>query len=56
VSRSISSRRSRWLSHEAGCAAPVVLEATSERALAVVPLELLLPYSVDVPDDPGELT
>lgn len=47
----------RWLqAHEDGRAAPVVLEATSERALDVVPLEVLLPYSVDVPDDPGELT
>jgi uncharacterized protein (DUF2237 family) len=47
----------RWLqAHEDGRAAPVVLDATSERALDVVPLEVLLPYSVDVPDDPGELT
>ena len=32
-------------------AAPVVLSATSERALDVVPLELLQAHSVDVPPD-----
>jgi hypothetical protein len=35
--------------------APVVLAATSERALDVVPLALLQSASVDVPDDPGAL-
>ncbi|MEE6296003.1 DUF2237 family protein [Georgenia wangjunii] len=47
----------RWLlSHEAGVAAPVVLASTDERALEVAPLELLLRYAVDVPDDAGSLT
>lgn len=47
----------RWLqAYEDGAAAPVVLAATSERALEVVPLELLQSASVDVPDDPGALT
>ena len=32
----------RWLeAHDAGCAPPVVLAATHERALEVVPIELL---------------
>jgi uncharacterized protein (DUF2237 family) len=42
----------RWLQAcQDGSAAPVVLAATNERALEVVPLELLLEHSVDVPDD-----
>ncbi|MEQ6900284.1 DUF2237 domain-containing protein [Nocardioides sp. YIM 152588] len=46
----------RWLqAYDAGVAAPVVLAATSERALEVVPLEALREHSVDVPDDPGSL-
>jgi uncharacterized protein (DUF2237 family) len=46
----------RWLqAFEDGVAAPVVLAATSERALDVIPLELLQSASVDVPDDPGSL-
>lgn len=46
----------RWLqAHQHGVAAPVVLAATSERALEVVPMDLLQPYAVDVPDDPGSL-
>jgi len=46
----------RWLqSLEAGCAAPVVLEATHARALDVIPLEALREHGVDVPDDPGAL-
>jgi len=46
----------RWRqAYEDGVAAPVVLAATSERALDVVPLELLQSASVDVPDDPGAL-
>jgi hypothetical protein len=44
-----------WQSYEAGVAAPVVLASTSERALAVIPLEVLTEHSVDVPSDPGEL-
>jgi uncharacterized protein (DUF2237 family) len=46
----------RWLqSYTAGVAAPVVLSATHERALDVVPLEALQANAVDVPDDPGSL-
>jgi uncharacterized protein (DUF2237 family) len=46
----------RWVdAHQAGAAAPVVLEATSQRALEVVPLEVLRSCSVDVPPDPGSL-
>ncbi|MDR7252301.1 uncharacterized protein (DUF2237 family) [Nocardioides sp. BE266] len=42
----------RWLqAYDAGVAAPVVLAATSERALDVVPLEVLQALSVDVPPD-----
>ena len=42
----------RWLqSYVAGVAAPVVLSATHERALDVVPLEALEESAVDVPDD-----
>lgn len=45
-----------WLrAHQDGHAAPVVLAATHERALEVVPLETLQQYAVDVPDDPGGL-
>ena len=46
----------RWLqSLEAGCPAPVVLEATNARALEVISLEALSEHAVDVPDDPGTL-
>jgi uncharacterized protein (DUF2237 family) len=42
----------RWLqAYEAGVAAGVVLAATNERALEVVPLEALRECAVDVPDD-----
>lgn len=42
----------RWLqSHEAGAAAPVVLASTNERALEVIPIELLHEHAVDVPPD-----
>lgn len=45
-----------WLhAHRDGAAAPVVLAATHERALDIVPLDLLATYAVDVPDDPGAL-
>ena len=45
-----------WLrAHQDGAAAPVVLAATHERALDIVPLETLHEYAVDVPDDPGTL-
>lgn len=41
-----------WLrAHEDGHAAPVVLAATHERTLDVVPLTVLRTYAVDVPDD-----
>ncbi len=46
----------RWQQAYAdGVAAPVVLSATSARALELVPLEWLQQHSVDVPDDPGAL-
>jgi len=38
-----------------GAAAPVVLAATNEAALQIVPMTALLEYAVDVPDDPSEL-
>jgi uncharacterized protein len=42
----------RWLqSYLAGTPAPVVLSATHEHALDVVPLEALRECAVDVPDD-----
>lgn len=45
-----------WLrAHEDGVAAPVVLAATNEAVLALVPLEVLTGHAVDVPDDPGDL-
>jgi len=45
-----------WLrSHRDGAAAPVVLAATAESALEVVPLDILREYAVDVPPDPGDL-
>lgn len=45
-----------WLrAHRDGVAAPVVLSATHERALDVVPLEALRAHAVDVPSDPGAL-
>lgn len=45
-----------WLAaHEAGAAAYVVLAATHERALEIVPLEVLRRYAVDVPPDAAAL-
>jgi len=45
-----------WLrAHDEGAAAPVVLAATNALVLDVVPLEVLVPYAVDVPDDLGTL-
>lgn len=41
--------------HEAGAAALVVLTATHERALDLVPLEALREHAVDVPADPSGL-
>ena len=47
----------RWgQAAQAGAAAPVVLASTHERAVDVVPLELLRAHAVDVPVDPGQLT
>ena len=46
-----------WLrAHEEGAASPVVLAATHERALEIVPMEVLRQHAVDVPDDPGALS
>jgi uncharacterized protein len=46
----------RWLqAYEDGFAAPVVLAATNQRALEIVPLRALEEHSVDVPGDPGSL-
>lgn len=46
-----------WLrAHLDGAAAPVVLAATNERTLEIVPLEVLQRYAVDVPADPGALS
>jgi uncharacterized protein len=46
-----------WLrAHEDGVAAFVVLAATHERALDVVPFDVLKRYAVDVPADPGPLS
>ncbi len=46
----------RWRqAYEAGAAAPVVLAATHERALDVVPVAWLHEHAVDVPDDPGAI-
>jgi uncharacterized protein (DUF2237 family) len=45
-----------WRAYEDGVAAYVVLAATSERALELVPLEALEEHAVDVPADPGSLS
>ena len=48
---------SNWLrAYEDGAASFVVLAATSERALDIVPLFALREHAVDVPADPGDLT
>lgn len=47
--------RNWLLAYNDGMAAPVVLSATHERALEIVPLDYLQEMAVDVPDDPGEL-
>lgn len=45
-----------WLrAHQDGCAAPVVMASTHERALERVPLDVLQVHAVDVPSDPGSL-
>ena len=46
-----------WLrAHEDGAASFVVLAATHERALDLVPLAALREHAVDVPADPGAIT
>jgi uncharacterized protein len=46
-----------WLrAHEDGVGGFVVLAATHESALDVVPLDVLKQYAVDVPADPGSIT
>ncbi len=46
-----------WLrAYRDSAAAPVVLASTHERALQIVPLEVLEEHAVDVPDDPGGLS
>jgi uncharacterized protein (DUF2237 family) len=46
-----------WLrAHHEGAAAFVVLASTHERALEVVPFEILGEHAVDVPADPGQLS
>jgi len=46
----------RWLqAYDAGRACPVVLAATHERALDLVPLEALQEHAVDVPGDLSSL-
>jgi hypothetical protein len=45
-----------WLrAHHDGAAAPAVLASTHERALDVVPLEILESHAVDVPADLSDL-
>lgn len=47
---------SRWMqAYLDGAAAPVVLAATHERTLGVVPIEALQENAIDVPGDPGDL-
>jgi uncharacterized protein (DUF2237 family) len=45
-----------WLrAHRDGAAAYVVLNSTHQRALDIVPLEVLQEHSIDVPASPGSL-
>ena len=45
-----------WLrAYRDGVAAPVVLAATNQAVLSIVPLELLREHAVDVPDDLSQL-
>lgn len=47
----------RWKeAYDAGVAPPVMLAATHERALEVVPIEALREHAADVPADPSALT
>jgi uncharacterized protein (DUF2237 family) len=46
----------RWLqAYHDGVAAPVVLASTHQRALDLIPLDVLREHAVDVPADPGSL-
>jgi uncharacterized protein (DUF2237 family) len=46
----------RWLqAYDDGAASPVVLAATHQRALEVVPIQALHEHAVDVPGDPSSL-
>jgi uncharacterized protein (DUF2237 family) len=46
----------RWLqAADAGFAPPVVLACTHERALQIVPLDLLRAHAADIPSDPSSL-
>lgn len=46
----------RWLQAQAaGVAAPVVLASTNQRALEVIPMQVLREHAVDVPDTPAGL-
>lgn len=46
----------RWLqAHQDDAACPVVLASTHQRALDIVPLEILQQYAADVPTDPRSL-
>lgn len=42
--------------YQDGAAAPVVLAATNEAVLRIVPIGVLSAHAVDVPADPGSLT
>lgn len=45
-----------WLSaYRDGVAAPVVLAATEESAIEIIPLDALREHAVDVPDTPADL-
>ena len=47
----------RWMqAYLDGAAAPVALASTHERALDVIPMEVLRQNAIDVPDDPGDLS
>ena len=46
-----------WVrAYQEGVAAPVVLAATNEEVLRIVPLDALQEHAVDVPADPSSLT
>lgn len=45
-----------WLrAHRDGVAAPVVLAATDQHVVEIVPFEILREYAVDVPGNPSAL-